>query len=416
MFFNQTLSKLRTVVYFSLPLMSLPIMSHAAGFQLKEQSADMQGTSFAGATANTESLGTVFYNPAGMAYFEGTHAGINLSFIKPSANASLESVTTGAGGITAADGDGGDAGGINAVPTFYAIKQMNDRVNIGLAVTVPYGLSTEYDDTWAGRFFAVESELQTVNVAPSISYKVDDKLAIGGGIQLQYAKAKLTSRVPVSEALSELEGDDMAFGFNVGAMYNLSEKTRVGGSYRSRIHHTLRGDVKANGVFQANARAKLATPDVISLGLTHQLTEKTKLMAEAAWTNWSLFNDLHVVNDDTDATLQYVDESWEDTYFFSLGAEYAYDDKQTFQFGVAYDKGATDDEHRTFRIPDTDRYWLSLGYKRQLDDCTKLSVGYTHILADDARVSETQGVTGDAVTANMDANVNILAIGLQRKF
>ncbi len=413
--------------------------SHAAGFQLKEQGADLQGTSFAGATAKGDNLSTLFFNPAGMSRFEGKHGAINLSFIRPEAELDITSVSASLGGganfPTAADGSGGDAGELGAVPTIYGVVQVNDKVNLGLAVTVPFGLSTSYDDNWVGRYYALDSSLQTINIAPTISYKVNDKFAVGAGLQVQHAKARLTNAVNTDALLgggspdgeAELKGDDTSWGYNVGALYNMNEKTRFGLSYRSRIHHELDGEIQMKNIpaplagvaalQDASIKAELVTPDVLSVGVFHQVDDKLALMADASWTNWSLFKDLVVQNKEDGLVRQNVEENWNDTYFFSAGAEYKYDSKTTLQAGIAYDKGAVDDEFRTFRIPDTDRYWLSVGYQRDINDKTQFTAGYSYIFAKDADVNENASPnTHGTVAGTFDANVNILSLGLRHKF
>ena len=128
-------------------LISVAGFAHAAGFQLKEQGSALQGLSFAGATAKADDLSTVFFNPAGMTRFKGDHAEVNMSYIVPSTQATLNSVTaTAAGSPTLADGDGGDAGGGAFVPSAYALWSMSDDLKVGLAVNAPFGLATEYDD------------------------------------------------------------------------------------------------------------------------------------------------------------------------------------------------------------------------------------------------------------------------------
>ncbi len=413
--------------------------SHAAGFQLKEQGADMQGTSFAGATAKGDNLSTLFFNPAGMSRFKGNHGGINFSLIRPEAELSISNISSSLGGGTnfpaVTDSNGGDAGTLGKVPTIYGVMDVNDKVNVGIAITVPFGLSTQYDPNWAGRYYAQTSEVETINIAPTLSYKVSDKLALGAGVQVQHTKARLTNAVNIDavigggapDADSELKGDDTSWGFNVGALYDFNDDTRFGISYRSRVHHELEGDINLTGVplalagvptlQDADAKAKLVTPDSLSIGLFHQMNEKLAVMADASWTNWSLFKDLIVQNKSNNLVRQHVEEKWNDTYFFSLGAEYKYDPKTTLQAGIAYDKGAVDDDYRTFRIPDTDRYWLSVGYQRDLSDKTQFTAGFSHIIAQDATVTEDANtLRNGSISGTFHSSVNILSLGLRHKF
>ncbi len=413
--------------------------AHAAGFQLKEQGAALQGLSFAGATAKTDDLSTIFFNPAGMTRLEGDQLDVTVSVIAPSSKLTISSIagSTGGGGNFPANGDsnGGDAGKLAAVPAFYAMWDVNPKIKAGLAVNTPFGLATEYDDGWAGRYYALESELKTINIAPSLAYKVDDKLSLGGGVQVQYASARLTGAVNYdaifggspADGKSIMEGDDIGWGFNFGALYEFDENTRIGASYRSRVHHSLEGDLNitnqpgplvGNANFSdADIKAKLVTPDMFSVGIYHGLNEKWAVLADAAWTNWSLFKDLTVTNAVDNLQRQHVEENWEDTYFVALGTEYKRDADTTYQFGVAYDKSPVKDEYRTFRIPDSDRFWVSAGYRKNINQKWTFNAGYSHIFAQDATVTEdAEAATHGTISGEFNSNVNILSLGLKYNF
>ena len=406
--------------------------ANAAGFQLKEQSSSLQGAAFAGASAKADDLSTMFFNPAGMTRLEnGTQGSVVASYVLPSAKFSTTSATDSLGGaLTAGRGEGGDAGVGAVVPSFYAMVDLGlgDQWRTGVAVNTPFGLSTKYDNGWVGRYAALESELMTINVAPTVAYKINDRLSIGGNVQAQYADAKLTNAFfdGVGDGRTTLKGDDIAFGWGIGALWEATDDTRVGVNYRSRVVQKLDGNIRTvsstGAVVPAGttaATAGLTTPDVLSAGLVHELNDKWSLMGEVAWTNWSLFDDLTVVSD-SGTTLQSVDESWDDTWFFAVGAEYKHSDAWTFRGGLAYDQSAVDTDHRTFRIPETDRIWTSLGASYNINPATSIDMNYTYIHAMDSRIDENFATAGGAVTGNVqgefDANVNIATVGVNFKF
>lgn len=408
--------------------------ANAAGFQLKEQGAELQGLSFAGATARADDLSTIFYNPAGMTRLDGNQAQLNVSMIRPSAEFNVTSATAGGGGApTAADGDGGDAGGMNYVPSIYGLwsPPEHEDLRFGLAINTPFGLTTEYSEGWVGRYYALESELQTINIAPSVGYKLDSNWSIGAGVQLQYAYARLTSAsnygaLGAPDGKAVLEGDDIGFGFNLGAMYEYDEDTRVGVSYRSQVKHNLKGFLRLQGVpgavaglaqFQnSDIEAELITPDVLSIGGYHAIDDQWAVLGELAWTQWSVFNQLTVQNTGGGLTRQDVDEDWEDTFFMAVGTEYTYDDDLKFQFGVAYDQAAAPEDKVTFRIPDADRTWVSAGVLYDIDDNQSINVGYTHIFVDDISVTEDDIASAGTVSGDYDSSVDILAVNYNYKF
>lgn len=408
-----------------------------AGFQLKEQSGSLQGLSFAGASAKADDASVMFYNPAGITRLKGTQGHANLSLIKPSAKFNNDASGFTAAAVPAAtahtvnDGEGGDAGSLAAVPSLYAVSSMDNGVRYGLAINTPYGLKTEYNDDWVGRYHAIKSELMTINVAPTVAWKVNEEWSLGAALNIQYAEAELTNatrlnNVALADALTTLKGNDLGFGFRVGTMYEPTDSTRIGLAYQSGIHHKLEGDVKTilgstliGAASTDNAEAKLRTPDVASLGVYHKLNDRLAVMGELAWTNWSVFENLTVVNSDTGSVLSNVEEKWDDSYFMALGMEYnpCNCPNKRFQFGVAYDQTPVDDEYRTFRIPDEDRLWVSFGYGQEWGEDKSFTVGYSHIFVDDASVVENASSTAKGVVSgSFDASVDILSANFKMKF
>lgn len=423
------------MLYATAALLFVVSDAYASGFQLKEQGAAMQGLSFAGATAKADDLSTLFFNPAGMTRLKGNQAEANLSLIAPSAKFKIDDVTgVGPGGIfgpSAADGAGGDAGKAAVVPAIYGMWDLRPDLKFGLSINTPFGLATEYKDGWVGRYYALESELMTVNISPLLAYKVNDKLSIGGGLQVEYAEAKLTKAVNVAAATAtpgtpdgkvQLEGDNIGYGFSLGALYEFDEDTRAGISYRSRVNHKLKGDLTftntpaAAAFADAAAQAGISMPDVLSVGVYHGLNDKWAVMADASWTNWSLFQDLTVTNTSDGTVRESVEEKWNDSYFVSVGTEYKPNDKQVWQFGIAFDQSPVSTEFRTFRIPDNNRFWISVGYGQKLDEKSEIRVGYSHIFANTANVTEDSAASGGSVSGHYSANVNILSVGYRRRF
>ena len=132
---------------------------HAAGFALIEQSVSDMGTAYAGAAASADSVGTLYFNPAGMTRLAGTRAGAAMHLIDPDTEFRNGGTTFAAGGAPSPGSDGGDAGDLAAVPHFFLTHQLDDRTWFGLAVNAPFGLTTEYKSDWVGRYHAIKSEV-----------------------------------------------------------------------------------------------------------------------------------------------------------------------------------------------------------------------------------------------------------------
>src|SRR5947208_3059552 len=209
----------------------------AAAFALYENGASGLGNAYAGAAAVAEDATTVWWNPAGMARLAaGKHFAIAGALIAPS------TTFTDRGSVAALGrtlgGTGGDAGSSALVPSMFFVMDINPRVNFGLGINVPFGLKTEYDSTWLGRFQGIKSELKTININPAVSYKVSDALSVGFGIDYQRGEFEFTKAVNLgafgeASNRTSLDGDD--WGFNIGALFNVTPVTRLCVHYRSEL-------------------------------------------------------------------------------------------------------------------------------------------------------------------------------------
>jgi len=282
----------------------------ASGFQLKEQGAEGLGNAYAGATAKAYDPSTAFWNPAGMTRLSGNHAAMSATIIMPGSSFSGTATTT--RGTAVAGPMGGDAAVDTVVPSLYGVFSLTDDLKLGLAVNVPFGMSTKYPDNWVGRYQALRSELQATSLSPSVAYRITDDLSFGIGPVVQYSTVTLTSAINNAGLLpgdgrSKVSGDDVGFGVAVGGLWEIDEGTRVGVSYRSQVQHTFEGDATysnvhpalaaARGLVNSDASADLTTPDVVSVGVYHDIDEHWAVVADAAWTNWSVFKELRVETD-----------------------------------------------------------------------------------------------------------------------
>lgn len=418
----------------------------ASGYAVREQSAVGQGSSFAGATARADDPSFMFFNPATLGWLSGTQAAVVGSYIRPESEVESGTATRAAilGGSPITGGLGGDAG-LNAfVPAVYTSAQLSPEWAIGLSVTSPFGLVTKYDTDFIGRYHALTSTLRTVNVAPTVSYRPVPWLSIGASLQIQHAYARVSNAVDfgavgalagfalggglrpgAADGRATVRGDDIAVGWTLGAVWEPADGTRVGVSFRSALFHKLEGDAYfqgapgsfANrGAFQnTDARAKLTTPENLSFGVAQRLGERWTLLGDLSWTNWSRFRELRV-DFESGRAPNVSEQNWRDTWSLALGAEYHATDALRLRAGGAYDQSPARDAYRTPRIPDSDRYWLSVGASYWALRNVELTAAYTHVFADDAKVRlrDRGPGTNDFLRGNLDLNygasVDIVAV------
>lgn len=406
--------------------------AQAAGFALIEQSASGLGNAFAGAAASAEDASTIFFNPAGMIYIQGNQVVGALHLINPNAYFNDDGSTGGT--LRTKGGEGGDLGDLAFVPNFYYVHDVCQRFKAGVGINAPFGLKTEYDDDWMGRFHAVKSELKTVNINPSIAFKPTDNLSLGFGVSAMWAQAELTRAVNYvtrGEGSVKIKGDDWGFGFNAGAILQVTDATRVGLAYRSKVNQHLDGDVKFQrpdtGIPAVNAALAAATPngdvtaditlpETISLSVFSQVNDAWDVMADVTWTHWSRFQELKVVRD-SGAVLTNVEENWHNTMRYSIGANYKYSDSLKLRVGVAYDEEAIPTNTRTARIPGNDRTWVALGAAWQVSPNTKLDIGYAHLFIRDAKIDDNQTSTFNGrLKGEYDGSVDILSAQVTYSF
>jgi long-chain fatty acid transport protein len=449
-------------------------MASGAGFALQENSGSAIGNAFAGGAASAEDASTLWSNPAGMSRLGSPQVAMAVHLITPSFKFQND------GSVPAAfqplGGTGGDAGSVNVVPNLYVTVPIDRRWRVGVGINAPFGLVTEYDDNWIGRFQAVKSDIKTINVNPSVSWRVNDTLAVGAGVSWQRIDAELTSRVNYSAALAQaagqaaagglipaslvpqivgltpglesqakVEGDDSAWTWNVGFLWDVTPQTRIGGQYRSSIKYNIAANVdfcspgscsplpalpaqiapvvgllaaNVNGVLaNGGVRADIELPDIANLSIFHRLDDRWDLMADVQYTRWSVFKELRFVRT-TGALLSNTPENFEDAWRFSVGATYHWTDAWSFRGGLAYDQSPVTDVDRTPRLPDADRYWIAIGAQYRFNRNLALDAGFVYLPMKTPDIQQNAGSTpaNALIKGNYDASVTILSAQVTYSF
>jgi len=392
--------------------------AQAGAFAVREQSATAQGYSFAGAASGSGGLSSMFWNPATITMAPGWQGETHLSVIIPRVDIDpvLPTPTIGFGGS-------GDIGQDALVPTSYSSYQINDTLWVGLSSSAPFGLVTDPRNNWAGQAYSRSSRIFSLNINPIVGVKVNDWLSVAAGPSLQYFDIRLKRAASIFPNTPSviLEGDDIGFGFTAGATITPFVGTTIGIGYRSSINHELEGTVAVPGPIPAQIpiRAKLNTPDQITVGLSQAITPAVTVHAGFEWTNWSRLKEPAVVGPGG-AVLQGLPLNYEDGYFYSLGFDYRLNNQWTLRAGLAYEQSPIDTEVRSTRLPDNDRWWLSLGAGYQWNDQLSFDVSYTHIFTADTEIRIVPGhqdyITGLPFLADVDASTDIVSVALRYRW
>lgn len=347
--------------------------AHAAGFMLTEQSAGALGRAYAGVGVDGTDLSGVYYNPATMTLHPGTQ--IQAGFVAVGLDLAFE----GTGKYDGVSENG--QYNTQAIPHGYISHQLTDSMWIGLAMTVPFGMGTEYKDDWRLANRGISAEVLTFDFNPNVAWKVSDKLSLGAGMSIQYAAAdlKMQENLGIAKLDGEVDADSIAWGFNVGLMWSPLENLRFGLSYRSKVNHNAEGDFTIDNIRDVqkgyeyiyglagtygDARATLSAPAWAMATAAWDVNELLSLYATFRWTDWSSFDTLDIKSSGLTPVggVKTVENHWQDTYLVSVGADLRFTNWWTFRAGIGYETSAVDDpKYRTAIIPDADRLWLALG-------------------------------------------------------
>ena len=414
--------------------------ANAAGFHLREQSAAAMGNAFAGATAGAENNSYAYFNVAGLTRQKGTQLNVGGTYIAPEASAN--NIKNNGG-----NGETSDVHNIvhSAVaPNMSYSHQINDKYTFGLGVNVPFGMITKYDSRWAGSDHGVTSKVTAVTTTPMIAYKATDKLSLGAGLPIQYFKARLTSTALKGNADVALEGDSVDVGYQLGAMYEFNDKTRIGMGYRSEINHKLKGEIEsknmstvatgaamsqsiplgmamaagaqAGAAYNQDVSARIDTPAMFSVGAYHEINDKWAVMAEYQRVFWNSFDSIDIYGQERGGLLSSTPENWEDANFYAVGASYKIDDQWKLRLGLAYDDAAVKLDYRTPRIPDSRRLWYSAGLGYQYNENLTFDMGFTYIQAKEASIDLAPSEKSAGVTADYENSVKMWGLSLNYKF
>jgi len=379
----------------------------AAGFAIIEQSAQGLGNAYSGATVGGD-LSVAYFNPAALTRYEEEAVMLAGHIISPSFTFTDKGSSLGpAGSPVIAGSNGGDAGSEAAVPNFYYTKPVNEDMHFGLSVNVPYGLSTTYSSDWVGRFHAINSSVQTLNVNPSLSWKVNDKLSFGLGVNIQYITAELSAHIDsfgtcvkfnagtgadaaglqsaqqtcaaagllpasvagseVQDSYSTIEGEDTSVGFNFGLLYEASDATDIGFAVRSKIDHTLDGsaDFTINPVLldSSGAGAVSANANLTGLPLARILPRALADQSAVASIDLPAMASISVGQQLTPELKLFADYTW-------TGWSSVEELRVQFEGSLA---GAANDNVSTLAWKDTSR--ISVGADYALSDTLTLRAG-----------------------------------------
>ncbi len=415
----------------------------ASGFQLIEQSVSSMGSAYAGTGAVAQDASTIYFNPAGMTKLEGGNLSAGVHGIFPKGHYQDEGSQHWLLGVGAlGTEESGDLGKDAIIPNFYYSQQVGDYVFLGLGVNVPFGMGTEYDDDWIGRYHATESDIHTININPSLAFKLGDHFSVGVGANAQYLEAELSNAVDFGllegapttmDGTATVKGNDWGFGWNLGLLVEPVEGSRIGIHYRSKIKYEVEGDVEFTNVpsapvdltgtyTNADASSDVELPASLTVSLYQDINDVLEVMFDYSRTYWHVMDELRFDFSNT-LTDGVTTLKWKDSNRYSLGFQYKPSDKWKIRTGIALDETPIPSAHyRTPRTPGEDRYWVTLGAGYQATKSLSFDFGYAHIFLDDAQINKQFNLDGGEnngrgnLHGEVESEIDIVSLQMNYRF
>jgi long-chain fatty acid transport protein len=424
---------------------SASTITQAGSFGLIEQSASGQGSAYAGASAIAEDASTIYFNPAGMTRLSGQQIVVAGHAIAAEAKFTNTGSTDALGNsLTGPDATTDEVG---FIPNFYYSSELDNGVFVGVGVNVPFGLATDYDDGWVGRYHALRSEITSININPSIAWKATDKVSVGFGVSIQYLDLELTNSLNsaalcvglgggpacagvAGDSSSKMTGDSTEIGWNTGILIDLDEKSRLGIAYRSAIKHDVTGNATYdldptlqvvadaatagsgfNILQNTGIQASAELPESFSVSFVSDVNSEWTALFDWTWVGWSSLDTVTIIQaggpPGSEPTL---DLAYKNTSRYSVGVHYKPNNKWIYRGGLAYDETPIrSPETTSARIPGNDRKWLSLGVGYAPSASWSLDFGYSHLFLSDVSINSLNKTTGETLKGNYQASVDILS-------
>ncbi|TYK56096.1 outer membrane protein transport protein [Pseudomonas synxantha] len=458
--------------------------AQAGGFSTPTYGAPGWGRAFGGGSLFKNDPSSAYNNPAAMAFVDQSvvqqtvdYARVKIKYSgqaydytgNPVSNTAVMPDGSFDPSTAALNNNDGGQGGFTAwLPTGFLVIPIGDRFAFGLSQVVPQGMRTTWNENSKFRDFAVDTKIETVGLTGSLSFKVRDDFSIGGGLIVQRSQGFVSQNVDlfsaasvspglgngafpagVGTALMRVKVDNISTGWFTGVVWKPTDRDSLGLNYHAKIKNKLTGkysvraDALNNGLMTddtifgngktlvetaypgltlypggAHASTQLDIPATAALDWVHQFNDRWTLGVSAMWTQWSSFKDLTLKSQGS--TIVAIPYNYKDAWMYSVGGDFKATDELTLRAGVAYDQTPTRNSTRDPRIPDGDRYFLSLGagYDIKAVPGLTLDAAYSHQFVEKVNI-KTQNVDrlgGGRLDGKAESSGDIVSLSATYKF
>ena len=431
--------------------------AQATGFQLRENSVKNLGRANTGTAVAQDDASVVANNPAAMVNLDKSTFQLDATDINLDANFDgggfADAGTPLANPLSG--GDGGDPGAPKVVPAVAFVTPVGENFRLGASISAPFGLKTEYDSDWVGRYNAINSDVKTVDLTISAAWAITPQFSLGLGAIYQRTDVTLSNAIDFGSALCAgsgnplnclnpafpfhpqgndgtvvVKGDANDWGWVAGAQWRPTDAFSIGYSHHSKIDHTLRGDANftlpasvaatfaAMGIAAYNdgaIYAPLTTPSTDTLSAQWTVNEDFRLYGDIQRTGWHSLQQVAIFRDGGAPLGPAEAFNWDDTTYYGIGAEWDLSPAFTLRAGIAHDETPTNDATRDARLPDNNRQLYSIGATWHASDALSIDAAFQRIDISDPTVDIITS-SGSSLTGKYDGHANLFGLAAQYRF
>ncbi len=332
----------------------------AGGLYLNEFGTPSMGAAGAGSQAEALDASTSFHNPAGMTRIDSNELMLTAGVLYGRVKFDVGFVAPVIGG-----GGGGNAGGFAPMGGLFYVQPLSERLRFGFNVYTISGAALDYEDNWAGRFLCQDVTLLTVSLNPALAYKLTDKLSLAAGFIALYGDLEYDVAFPggplPGPGTATLDGDDWEYGYNLGVLYELNERTRLGVIYLSETDLEFSGDLKVDPAgISVGSDTEIPLAQMVRGGVYHELNDKWALVGSFGWEDWSVMDDLLISTEQGTSSLP---RRWHDTWHYAGGIHYKPVERWLLRAGFSYDTSPVDSADRTPDMPIDNQVRYAIGFQ-----------------------------------------------------
>lgn len=407
-------------ILLALTVLRMPSPAYGSGFGVFTQGASALGQADA-VVAHTDGPSAIFFNPALLNRLPGTQIEIGTTLLFPSRD-----FKSSADGTTASTKDT-----LYYPSTLYASHAFNSKISAGLGVFSPFGLGTEWSDSWEGRYIATKSKIETFDINPAVSCQLTPDLSVAAGINVILLDATLEKKINLSPfglsaANQKFRGDGTGVGYNLGIAYNAGHGISLGASYRSEVEVDVKGDVSfalpsqlvAGALPNSGGKTTITLPRQLLAGVAYQASDRLTVETGFRWEDWSSFRESKIeLNLPVDGQTTIVEpKKWHDTFAVNFGGKYRLNDTFTLLAGYLYGRNAVPDDTFEPSVPDANTHLFSLGTDMEFKKI-KLSASYAYQLQEERNKSNQVGAAaGGAANGMYNSDIHLLALSVTYRF